>query len=292
MKDSSWRDVFFVMLQKLLPARGLSLLMYRLTRIQWPPFKNLHIRFFMQGFGISLNEAEYSDSRDYATFNDFFTRALRPGARPIAPDQRSLISPVDGTISQIGPIQQGRIIQAKTHHYSVTELLGGDSKRGAVYDGGSFCTLYLAPYNYHRIHMPLDGSLREWLHIPGQLFSVNPAAVRELPGIFARNERVVCQFDHAIFPWALVMVGALFVGSIETVWAGQVTPPYGRKDAVADYQPQQTIALGRGQEMGRFNMGSTVILLMPPRSVNWNVGLQSGSTVRMGQSLGLVSARS
>ncbi|MEK6805406.1 MAG: archaetidylserine decarboxylase [Pseudomonadota bacterium] len=291
MNDSSLRDRLFVALQKWLPTRGLSVLMYRLTRIQWPALKNLHIRLFMRGFNISLEEAELTEPTDYPTFNDFFTRALKPGVRPISSDAQALASPVDGTISQLGLIQQGEIVQAKGHRYTVSQLLGGDPERAAMYDGGSFCTIYLAPYNYHRIHMPVDGLLREWIHVPGRLFSVNPATVRELPGVFALNERVVSCFNHPRGPWALVMVGALFVGSMETVWAGQVTPPYRHGNTAEGYQSQQKIMLRRGDEMGRFNMGSTVILLFPRGMASWDPGAQPQSMVRMGQTLGRVSAR-
>ncbi len=286
MSTSRGRDRLFVTIQKLLPTRSLSLLMYRLTRIRWPFFKNMHIRIFMRGFGISLDEAERGAPEDYATFNDFFTRALKAGARPLAVDKSSLLSPVDGTVSQLGAITDGRIVQAKGHHYSVTELLGGDAARAEHFLNGSFCTIYLAPYNYHRIHMPVDGLLREWVHVPGRLFSVNPATARELPGVFARNERVACLFDHPVSPWALVMVGALFVGSMETVWAGQITPPYLEGKSAAGYQSQQKIMLRRGDEMGRFNMGSTVILLMPSSKAQWDASVTAGSTVQVGQRLG------
>ncbi len=291
MSESPGRDRLFVAVQKLLPTRALSLLMYRLTRIRWAAFKNLHIRLFIKGFDISLDEAVVTEPTDFPTFNDFFTRALKADARPIAADPQTLISPVDGTISQLGTIERGEIFQAKGHRYTVSQLLGGDVQRAAAYDDGSFCTIYLAPYNYHRIHMPCDGNLREWVHVPGRLFSVNPATVRELPGVFARNERVVTLFDQVAGPWALVMVGALFVGSIETVWAGQITPPYPADPQPKTYSPSQTIALRRGDEMGRFNMGSTVILLFPRGAVNWDAGTQALNTVRMGQRLGRFSAR-
>lgn len=289
MSESARRDRLFVGIQKLLPTRALSLLMYRLTRIRWRPFKNLHIQLFMKGFTISLDDAVQTDPSAYATFNDFFTRALKPGAREITADPLDLISPVDGTVSQIGQIQQGRIIQAKGHDYSLTELLGGDAERASAYEGGSFCTIYLAPYNYHRIHMPVDGSLCDWTHVPGRLFSVNAATVRQSPGVFVRNERVVCNFKRSADPWALVMVGALFVGSIETVWAGQITPPYPRAGSVKSHPAQRAVALKRGEEMGRFNMGSTVILLFPPNFVAWEAAIGPLSTVRLGQRLGRIS---
>lgn len=280
------KDWLFVALQKILPTRALSMLMYKLTRIEWPAFKNAHIRFFMRAFRISLREAEHGEPEDYATFNDFFTRALKPDARVQAEGEHTLVSPVDGTISQLGPINEGRIFQAKNHDFSVTELLGGDAERAAAFAGGSFCTIYLAPHNYHRIHMPADGILREWVYVPGRLFSVNFATVRALPGVFARNERVACMFDHRHGPWALVLVGALFVGSIETVFAGQISPPHKRTIAAESFASSPAQTLKRGMEMGRFNMGSTVILLLPPGKAHWHAALRAGATVQVGQSMG------
>ncbi len=291
MNGSRLRDLLFVGLQRILPTQGLSLLMYRLTRIRWTAFKDLHIRLFMKGFDISLDEALITEPSEYATFNDFFTRELKRGVRPISPDPQALVSPVDGTISQIGLIEHGEIFQAKGHRYTVRQLLGGDEHRAAAYDGGSFCTIYLAPYNYHRIHMPVDGLLHDWTHVPGRLFSVNPATVRELPGVFSMNERVIACFNHPRGPWALVMVGALFVGSMETVWAGQITPPYRQGAGAEAYQSQQKTLLRRGEEMGRFNMGSTVILLFPRGMANWDAIAQPLSTVRVGQLLGRISSR-
>jgi phosphatidylserine decarboxylase len=259
--------------------------MYLLTRIEIGWFKNVFIRVFMRGFDISLAEAEHRRPEDYRSFNEFFTRALKPGARSIAAEP-AFLSPVDGTISQVGTVQNGRIFQAKGHDYSVVELLGGDAITAREFIGGQFSTIYLAPYNYHRIHMPVAGRLRHWRYVPGRLFSVNPATTRAMPGVFARNERVVAIFDTDIGPLAMVLVGALFVGSMETVWAGQISPPHKRQTEGGNFISDLPIMLERGQEMGRFNMGSTVILLTAPGAVHWDGIAQPGATVRMGQAIG------
>lgn len=281
MSDARWQDKLFAALQQTWPTRALSQLMHHLTRIEWPAFKNAHIKLFMQGFNISLAEAEYPRAEDYPTFNAFFTRALKPGARPLDRDATAMISPVDGTVSQAGPIRDGRIVQAKGIDYSAEELLGGDA---TAFKNGNFTTIYLAPYNYHRIHMPVTGSLREWSLVPGQLFSVSPGTVRALPRVFSRNERLCAIFDTPRGPIAMVLVGALFVGGIETVWSGAVTPPH--TDQGGHYQTASPVSLERGVEMGRFNMGSTVILLTPPGFVEWDARLQPGTTLRMGERIG------
>lgn len=284
---ASFGDKAFALLQLCLPTRFISWLVYRLTRIEHPGFKNAFIKGFMSVFKISLDEAEHGRPEDYVHFNAFFTRALKPGVRPIAPDPQAFISPVDGTISQLGKIDGDRIFQAKGQSYTAAELLGGDEELAKPFVGGEFCTIYLAPYNYHRIHMPVRGTLSEWLLVPGRLFSVNPATARAMPRVFARNERVVTLFDTAFGPMALVLVGALNVGSMETVWAGQITPPHVR-GGVGRWIPGEPVRLERGAEMGRFNMGSTVILLTPPGSVSWDATATAtaASTVRMGQRIG------
>lgn len=282
---ASLGDKAFALLQLCLPTRLISWLVYVLTRIEHPGFKNAFIKWFMGAFKISLDEAEHARPEDYVHFNAFFTRALKPGSRPIAPDPQVFISPVDGTISQLGKIEGDRIFQAKGQSYTAAELLGGDEELAKPFLGGQFCTIYLAPYNYHRIHMPVSGTLREWLLVPGRLFSVNPATARAMPRVFARNERVVTMFDTAFGPMAFVLVGALNVGSMETVWAGQITPPHTRC-GIGHWQPGSPVALDRGVEMGRFNMGSTVILLTPPGALRWDAAATPASTVRMGQSIG------
>jgi phosphatidylserine decarboxylase len=275
----------FVQIQTLLPTRFLSWCMYLVTRIEARWFKNAFIRRFMAHFGISLAEAEFERPESYRSFNHFFTRALKDGARPLASDPRAIVSPVDGTVSELGDIRNGKLVQAKGFDYSLLELVGGDERVAERFVGGGFCTIYLAPFNYHRIHMPVAGTLRDWLYVPGRLFSVNMATARALPRLFTRNERVIALFETAMGPMALIMVGALFVGSIETVWSGQVTPPHSRK-GIGSYHLQQPIQLDRGAEAGRFNMGSTVILLTSPGAVQWAKDLVPARALRMGEAIG------
>ena len=277
-------DRAFALLQLCLPTRFISWLVFKLTRIESPGFKNAFIRRFMEVFQVTLDEAEHDRPEAYRHFNAFFTRALKEGARPLDPDPLKLISPVDGTVSQLGTIDGERIFQAKGQSFTASELLG-DAELARPFIGGSFCTIYLAPYNYHRIHMPLAGLLKEWLLVPGRLFSVNPATARAMPRLFARNERVVTMFDTASGPLALVLVGALNVGSMETVWAGQITPPHIRS-GLGRWSSARKIQLDRGEEMGRFNMGSTVVLLLPPGKVEWGETFGPAVTVRMGQGIG------
>lgn len=284
MSTVSLRDRLFAGVQHLLPTRLLSFGMYQLTRIELGWFKNAFIRIFMHGFGISLAEAEHERPEDYRHFNAFFTRALKPGARPLAPAP-AFLSPVDGTLSQFGPVEHGRLIQAKGHDYRAQDLLA-DPVLAGEFAQGDFATIYLAPYNYHRIHMPASARLREWRYVPGRLFSVNAATARAMPRLFARNERVVATFDTDQGPLAMVLVGALFVGSMETVWAGQISPPHRRDSVSVALRPATPVTLQRGAEMGRFNMGSTVILLTAPGMVRWNHDLQPGQALRMGESLG------
>lgn len=282
---AGFRDHAFVLLQQLLPTRWLSMLIYRITRIEQAAFKNNFIRLFCQQFQIDLGEADREQPEQYRSFNDFFTRALKPGARRLDPDPAALLSPVDGTVSQAGDIREGRLIQAKGHDYSVETLLGGDAELAARFAGGRFTTIYLAPYNYHRIHMPLSGTLQRWTYVPGRLFSVNPATVRALPGVFARNERVCTVFETEVGSFALVLVGALFVGSMETVWAGQISPPH-KRGRVEQFSPVHPLPLARGEEMGRFNMGSTVILLAARDALEWDARMTPGQTLRMGERIG------
>ncbi len=283
---ASGNDRLFALFQRLLPTRLLSTVVFHLTQIETRWFKNLLISLFLRGFTINLKEAEFERYQNYASFNHFFTRALKRGARPLPTDPHAFVSPVDGTVSQFGDIRDGRLVQAKGHTYSLLQLLGGDAEQAAKFAGGRFCTIYLAPYNYHRIHMPISGSLKNWSYVPGRLFSVNAATARAMPNLFARNERLNAIFDTDAGPVGLSMIGALFVGSMETVWAGRVTPPHLR-DAPYHYAPMDPVTLGRGDEMGRFNMGSTVILLTPPGGVDWSPALRPGQPVSMGQSIGL-----
>ncbi len=285
--EPTWQDRLKAWPQYIVPGHLISRLTYAITRIRYHRFKNAFTGWFVRSFDVDLAEAQISNPNGYEHFNAFFTRALKPGARPIVSGRYEVACPVDGAVSQAGTISDGRIIQAKGHDYSLVELLGGSEKRAAPFQNGSFATLYLSPRDYHRIHMPLGGVLREMVHVPGRLFSVNTATVKVIPRVFARNERVVSIFDTAFGPMALVKVGAINVGSIETVWAGEVTPPAGRVVRSWHYPAdgEEAVSLERGAEMGRFNMGSTVIVLFGHDAIEWSDTVQPGSVVRLGQLL-------
>ena len=283
---ASRRDRLTSSLQHLLPQHTLSRLIHRLARVRWRPLRLFIIRTFIRAFGVDMSEALDSRADAYGHFNAFFTRRLKPSARPLAAGTGVICSPADGRISALGDIRDGQLLQAKGRRYTVSELLGHDPA-AATFADGSFCTIYLSPRDYHRVHMPVDGTLTRMIHVPGRLFSVSPATTRAMPRLFARNERVACLFDGQPSA-ALVMVGAMLVGSIETVWAGEVTPPAGRRIQTWNYENGST-RLPRGGEMGRFNMGSTVILLFPAPGVAWDAGLYPDTPVRMGQGLGLVN---
>lgn len=273
--------------QYCLPQRTLTGLVRRLTRIRTRWFKNLLITTFCRVFDVNLSEAEHPDPAAYPTFNAFFTRALKAGARPLHGHDRDLSCPVDGTVSQAGTITDGRLFQAKGRYYSLIELLGGDSALAEPFHAGSFATLYLAPRDYHRIHMPVAGRLTDMVHIPGRLFSVSPLTTRVISNLFTRNERVVCRFDSEAGPLILVLVGAINVASIETVWAGVITPPLGQRIRRWQYPVTgpERVALARGAELGRFNMGSTVIVLTGGGTQRWDPAIHAGAPVRMGQRL-------
>jgi phosphatidylserine decarboxylase len=272
----------FVAFQYLLPQHGLSALMYRVARWRWPPFKDALIGWFVRRYRVDMSLAAESDPRVYPSFNAFFTRSLKPGARPIAADPTALLCPADGILSQMGELRDGALLQAKGHSYTALDLLGGDARAAASFAGGAYVTIYLSPRDYHRVHMPLSGNLAAMTHVRGRLFSVNAVTARAVPGLFARNERVVCHFDTQIGPMAVILVGAIFVGSMETVWAGQVTPS--PRDGART--TPGAVRLGRGEEMGRFNMGSTVILLLPPGAVKLDPGIAAGDSLCVGQALG------
>jgi phosphatidylserine decarboxylase len=240
------------------------------------------IRGFVSHYHVNMAEAADPDIASYTSFNDFFTRALKPDARPLA--DADLVCPVDGAISQFGPIQKDQIFQAKGHSYSTTALVGGDSSLAARFDDGYFATLYLSPRDYHRIHMPCAGQLTRMVHVPGDLFSVNPTTARGVPGLFARNERVVCFFDSDNGPFVLVLVGATIVGSMATVWHGQVNPPRTGVLRHWDY-PAGQVALQKGEEMGRFLLGSTVVMLFPRGPLRFNPGWVPGGAIRLGESM-------
>jgi phosphatidylserine decarboxylase len=238
------------------------------------------IRRFVAKYGVDMGEALDSDIASYPSFNEFFTRALKPGARPIA--EADLVSPVDGAISQFGPIEGEQILQAKGHRYTITALVGGDEALAAQFAHGSFATLYLSPKDYHRIHMPCDGRLLRMIYVPGELFSVNPTTARGVPGLFARNERVVCVFESTRGPFVLVLVGATIVGSMATVWHGVVNPPRGGEVREWHYAERQ-IVLKQGEEMGRFLLGSTVVMLFPPPPLVFNPAWSPARAIRLGE---------
>ena len=280
------RDFFgrlFVWLQYLLPQHALSRLVLAATRVRTAWFKNLLIRGFLKLYAVDMTEAAQRDPYAYGSFNEFFTRALKPGVRPIACDASSIASPVDGEVSEAGMIDRDLLLQAKGRRYRLSDLLAGQDW-ARRFEGGSFATIYLAPFNYHRVHMPLRGELRETVFVPGRLFSVNALTARRVPGLFARNERVLTLFDTAYGEFALVMVGALNVGSMATVWAGDITPA--AKQVIAKISGPKLL-LERGAELGRFNMGSTVILLFEPNRLRWNPELCSGRALRLGQPIGV-----
>ena len=276
----------FAALQYCLPKHLLSRLMHKLMRSRAEPVRNMLLRSFLRGYAVNMAEAAEPNPFAYASFNDFFTRALRAEARPLAGGPQTLISPVDGTVSQCGSILGGQLFQAKGHHYSLDELLAGDPAASERYRGGTFACIYLAPYNYHRIHMPCSGRLRSTVYVPGDLFSVNTMTVRTVPRVFARNERVICEFDTAVGPMALIPVGALFVGSMELVYCGEINPPPRRRRTPLSTDAGVGTYFTKGAELGRFNMGSTVVLLFPPGAVTLSSSLRAQSTVRMGEALG------
>jgi phosphatidylserine decarboxylase len=274
--------------QYLLPQRLLTRCGNRLTRLRAPWSKDFLIRRFIAHFQVDLSEAAIPDPGAYADFNQFFTRALRPGARPLAEGERDLCCPVDGTVSQAGRLAGDRLLQAKGRSYSLSQLLGGDARRTLPFHEGGFITLYLSPRDYHRIHIPLPGQLTEMIHIPGRLFSVSPLTTRVVPDLFARNERLVTLFATPAGPMAMILVGAIMVASIETVWTGVITPPLGITLRQWSYPATgpDAVFLDKGAEMGRFNMGSTVILLFAGDAVRWDPAIQPDASVRMGQRLG------
>ena len=267
--------------QYLYPKRLLTSAMGRLASAQAGALTTAAIRRFIARYGVDMSEAEVSDPAAFASFNDFFTRALKPGMRPIA--AAPFVCPVDGAISQFGAIDEHRILQAKGHHYTTALLLGGDPAMAAPFEHGSFATLYLSPRDYHRIHMPCDGRLRRMIHVPGDLFSVNPTTAEGVPELFARNERVVCLFEGEHGPFAMVLVGATIVGSMATVWHGVVNPP--RPGQVREWRYDGTIALRKGQEMGRFQLGSTVVMVFPSLGLRFNPKWQPGGAIRLGEAM-------
>jgi phosphatidylserine decarboxylase len=287
-------DRLKVIPQYVLPKRLLTQALGSLARHPGGAVTHTVIRRFIARYGVNLAEAAQPDVTAYATFNDFFTRALRDGVRPLA--DADMVCPVDGAISQLGPIDGDQIFQAKGHTYSTKALVGGDAALAQQFQGGNFATIYLSPRDYHRIHMPLAGRLLRMIHVPGELFSVNPTTARGVPGLFARNERVVCVFESDIAGrkviWVNVLVGATIVGSMATVWHGVINPP--RPGIMRQWEygldsPSGEVTLDRGAEMGRFLLGSTVVLLFPRKFVELNPAWQAGTPVRMGEAMGRFS---
>ncbi|WP_237059179.1 archaetidylserine decarboxylase [Microbulbifer sediminum] len=275
----------FTTLQYLTPQHALSRAAGWLAETRIKAIKDPFTRWFVEKYGVDMSEAREPDCTAYANFNDFFTRALKEGARPVVEGENSIACPADGAISQLGEIHNGRVFQAKGHDYSLMELVGGDAQLAAEFTGGHFATVYLSPRDYHRVHMPVDGTLRSMTYVPGQLFSVNTVTADNVPRLFARNERVVCVFDTAAGPMAMILVGAMIVASIETTWAGLVAPLKRRVQTIS-YRDSKPVELEKGEEMGRFKLGSTVIMLFGADRVNWLESLSAEDEVRMGGHFG------
>lgn len=275
-------DRLAVIPQYLLPKLALTRFAGSVANAQAGDKTTSIIRWFVGRYQVNMDEAANSDITSYRSFNEFFTRPLKAGVRPLA--NASYVCPVDGAISQFGRIQADQIFQAKGHQYSTTALVGGDAQLAAQFQDGEFATIYLSPRDYHRIHMPCAGRLLQMIYVPGDLFSVNPTTARGVPGLFARNERVVCVFESAKGPFVLTLVGATIVGSMATVWHGIVNPPRPGQIKVWNYQ-DQNIRLAKGEEMGRFLLGSTVVLLFPRDTLNFNPQWQAAGAVRMGEAM-------
>ena len=280
-------DCIKVWPQYLIPQHSLSKIMYWLTRVRCKPLKNLIINQFINLYNVKLNEAERESVDKYISFNDFFTRHLKKSARTWSLNESSILSPVDGTISQIGKLDNNKIIQAKGKIYTIDTLLANDADTIAKLDDGFFTTLYLSPKDYHRIHMPVRGKLIKSIYVPGNLFAVNNATVRNVDNLFSRNERFISIFETDLGLMAKVMVGAIFVGSMETVWLGQLTPPYTRQLDIREYK-ENSVVLEQGQEFGHFNMGSTVILIFEKKYLCWLSSLGADDSIQVGQELGKV----
>ncbi|HYR26783.1 MAG TPA: archaetidylserine decarboxylase [Aquabacterium sp.] len=275
-------DRLFVLMQYVLPKLALTSLAGKAASAHGGALTTRFIRWFVGRYGVNMAEAANPDIASYASFNEFFSRPLKAGARPLA--QADLVCPVDGAISQFGPIQKDQVFQAKGHSYSTTALVGGDRELAARFEDGHFATLYLSPKDYHRIHMPCDGRLTRMIYVPGELFSVNPATARGVPGLFARNERVVCVFESEHGPFVLTLVGATIVGSMATVWHGLVNPP--RSQQVREWRYEdQAIVLKKGEEMGRFLLGSTVVMLFPKGDLRFNPAWAAAGPIRMGEAM-------
>lgn len=282
------RDQIFALAQHLTPQKTLSRLIGRLAECENTWVKDTFIQNFIKKYQVDMNEAIDPNPQSYKNFNAFFTRAIKPELRPIASDEKAIACPADGAISQLGDIEYGTLMQAKGHTYSLTSLLGGDAELSNRFIGGKFATVYLSPKDYHRVHMPIDGKLTKMIHIPGKLFSVNKVTAEQIPNVFARNERTVCIFETAVGPMAVILVGAMIVASIETVWAGQVTP-FNKNVVTWDYDKLNQVELKKGEEMGRFKLGSTAIVLFGADANNWEEHLEATTPTRMGMPFGSIN---
>ncbi|WP_153448208.1 archaetidylserine decarboxylase [Vibrio algicola] len=275
-------DKIKVTLQYWIPQHGLTRLMGKLASAKMGSLSTAVIRWFIKQYKVNMDEAVHSDPAYFNSFNEFFVRELKDGMRPIAEGENVIVHPADARTSQFGPIENGRLIQAKGHDFSAQELLGGDAALAEEFTDGEFATLYLSPSDYHRVHMPCDGVLRQMIYVPGDLFSVNPLTAANVPNLFARNERVVCIFDTEFGPMAQVLVGATIVGSIEVIWGGTITPPTGSSVHRWNYEGEQAITIKKGEEMGRFKLGSTVINLFSKDSIRFDNSMQEGEKTVLG----------
>lgn len=282
------KDQLFAFAQHITPQKTLSRAIGKIAECETGWVKNTFISKFVKKYQVDMSQAINDDALSYRNFNDFFTRAIRPELRPICEGEKSIACPADGAVSQLGNIEHGTILQAKGHHYSLTSLLGGDASLSDQFLGGSFATVYLSPKDYHRVHMPLTGKLTKMIHVPGKLFSVNKVTAEQIPSVFARNERTVCLFDTEAGPMAVILVGAMIVASIETTWAGQVTP-FNKNVVTWDYKELNDIEIKKGEEMGRFKLGSTAIVLFGKDAVEWDESLQAEAPTTMGMHFGKIT---
>lgn len=278
-------DSLFIRLQKLVPQHALSRLVGHIAASEIGFVKNTFITWFVKRYNVDMSLAIEENPTAYKSFNDFFTRAIKPDTRPVDSNALSIVCPADGAISQLGNIVDGRIFQAKGQDYTALELLGGDEQLAAEFDGGKFATVYLSPRDYHRVHMPYGGKLRSMISVPGELYSVNTVTAENIPRLFSRNERAVAIFDTDIGPMAVVLVGAMIVAGIETVWDGTIAPFASREIAVSNY-PYQDLNLEKGDEMGRFKLGSTAVILFAKDKIEWSKKYHAGTPTKMGEIMG------
>ncbi len=284
------KDQIFAFAQHITPQKTLSRLVGKIAECENRWIKNTFINQFVKKYQVDMSEAVNSNPLSYRNFNDFFTRAILPELRPISKEKNSIACPADGTISQLGKIEHDTLYQIKGHNYSLTSLLGGYASLSDQFLDGSFATVYLFPRDYHRVHMPLTGKLTKMIYVPGKLFSVNKITEKEITDVFTRNERIVCLFDTEAGPMAIILVGAMIVASIETIWAGQVTP-FNKNVAVWNYRDLNNIEIKKGEEMGRFKLGSTAIVLFGKSAINWEESIKVDSKTRVGIKLGSLNQK-